>query len=207
MKRLRISVFAGLLLFPLAALAQVRELPSPAGQGSGQPNLAVSPDGRVYLSWIERLGEGRFSLRFATREGDGWSTPKVIAEGSNWFVNWADFPSMVALPDGSLAAHWLVKSGPETFDYDVNISRSFDGGKSWGKPFVPHRDGVKAEHGFVSMFAAKDGSLAAVWLDGREMKADPNDAHGHGHGNMTLRWTMKRRWIRECASAARLRPR
>jgi hypothetical protein len=193
MKRLRISVFAGLLLFPLAALAQVRELPSPAGQGSGQPNLAVSPDGRVYLSWIERLGEGRFSLRFATREGDGWSTPKVIAEGSNWFVNWADFPSMVALPDGSLAAHWLVKSGPETFDYDVNISRSFDGGKSWGKPFFPHRDGVKAEHGFVSMFAAKDGSLAAVWLDGREMKADPNDAHGHGHGNMTLRYVKIKR--------------
>jgi hypothetical protein len=193
MKRLRISVFAGLLLFPLVTLAQMRELPSPAGQGSGQPNLAVSSDGRVYLSWIERLGEGRFSLRFATREGDGWSTPKVIAEGSNWFVNWADFPSMVALPDGSLAAHWLVKSGPETFDYDVNISRSFDGGKTWGKPFVPHRDGVKAEHGFVSMFAAKDGSLAAVWLDGREMKADPNDAHGHGHGNMTLRYVKIKR--------------
>ena len=46
---------------------------------------------------------------------------------------------------------------------------------------------MKAEHGFVSLFAAKDGNLAAVWLDGREMKADPTDAHGHGHGNMTLR--------------------
>jgi hypothetical protein len=100
---------------------------------------------------------------------------------------------MDALPDGSLAAHWLVKSAPETFDYDVNISRSFDGGKTWGKPFVPHRDGVKTEHGFVSMFAAKDGSLAAVWLDGREMKADPNDAHGHGHGNMTLRYVKIKR--------------
>jgi hypothetical protein len=188
MKGLRIVVFVGLLFFPLVARAQVRELPSPAGPGSGQPNLAVSPDGRVYLSWIERLGEGQFSLRFAIKEGGGWSTPKVIAEGSNWFVNWADFPSMVALPDGSLAAHWLVKSGPRTFEYDVTISRSFDGGKTWGKPFVPHRDGVKAEHGFVSLFAAKDGSLAAVWLDGREMKADPNDAHGHAHGNMTLRY-------------------
>jgi hypothetical protein len=173
--------------------AQSRELPSPARTGSGQPNLAVSPDGRVYLSWIERLSEGRFSLRFATLEKDGWSTPSVIAEGSNWFVNWADFPSMVALPDGSLAAHWLVKSAPETFDYDVNISRSFDGGKTWDKPFVPHRDGVKAEHGFVSMFAAKDGSLAAVWLDGREMKADPNDTHGHGRGNMTLRYVKVKR--------------
>jgi hypothetical protein len=193
MKRLRISVFAGLLLFPLVAFAQMRELTSPAGPGSGQPNLTVSPDGRVYLSWIERLGEGRFSLRFATLEKDGWSAPRVIAEGSNWFVNWADFPSMAALPGGSLAAHWLVKSAQGTYEYDVTISRSFDGGKTWGKPFVPHRDGIKAEHGFVSMFAAKDGSLAAVWLDGREMKADPNDAHGHGHGNMTLRYVKVKR--------------
>jgi hypothetical protein len=163
----------------------VRELPAPAGRGSGQPNLAVSPDGRVHLSWIERLGEGRFSLRFSTMEKGGWSTPQTIAEGANWFVNWADFPSMIALPDGSLAAHWLVKSGPGTYSYDVNISRSFDGGKTWGKPFVPHRDGTLTEHGFVSMFAAKDGSLAAVWLDGREMKGHQA---GHGHGNMTLRY-------------------
>jgi hypothetical protein len=192
LKRLLISVVVSLCVFSATTSAQVRELPSPAGTGSGQPNLAVSPDGRVYLSWIERLGEGRFSLRFATLEKDGWSTPRVIAEGSNWFVNWADFPSMVALPDGSLAAHWLVKSGQGTFDYDVNISRSFDGGKTWDKPFVPHRDGVKAEHGFVSLFAAKDGSLAAVWLDGREMKT-AEGGHDHGQGNMTLRYVKIKR--------------
>lgn len=187
MKRLLMIASVGLCLFSTFGFAQVRELPSPAGAGSGQPNLAVSPDGRVHLSWIERLSEGRVALRFSTLEKGAWSAPRVIAEGANWFVNWADFPSMIALPDGSLAAHWLVKSGTGTFDYDVTISRSFDGGKTWGKPFVPHRDGVKAEHGFVSLFAAKDGNLAAVWLDGREMKADANDAHGHGHGNMTLR--------------------
>jgi hypothetical protein len=184
------------ILSTVSVSAQVVELASPARQGSGQPNLAVSSDGRVYLSWIERLGEGRFSLLFALKEGDGWSAPRVIAEGSNWFVNWADFPSMISLPDGSLAAHWLVKSGPGTFDYDVTISRSFDGGKTWGKPFVPHRDGVKAEHGFVSLFAAKDGHLAAVWLDGREMKPGPvdgNQDHGHGHGEMTLRYVKIKR--------------
>ena len=196
MNRIWLVIIAGWLLFPALIVAQVRELPSPAGQGSGQPNLVVAPDGRVYLSWIERLAEGRFSLRFAIKEGEAWSAPRVIAEGSNWFVNWADFPSMIALPDGSLAAHWLVKSAPGTFDYDVTISRSFDGGKTWGKPFVPHRDGVKAEHGFVSMFAAKDGALAAVWLDGREMKPSAGEGgndHGHGRGNMTLRYVKIKR--------------
>ncbi len=193
MNKPRISLLVLLWLLPALALAQVSELASPAGAGSGQPNLTVSHDGKVYLSWIERLGEGKFSLRFATKEGDGWSAPLVIAEGSNWFVNWADFPSMIVLPDGSLAAHWLVKSGPGTFDYDVTISRSFDGGKTWGKPFVPHQDGVKTEHGFVSLFAAKDGELAAVWLDGREMTAGGKDDHGHGQGNMTLRYVKIKR--------------
>ncbi len=186
MKKFLMSMLVSVLLFSTLALAQVRELASPAGTGSGQPNLTVAPDGRVYLSWIERLGEGRFSLRFSSLEKEKWTAPQVIAEGSNWFVNWADFPSMVVLPDGSLAAHWLAKSGAGTFEYDVTISRSFDGGKTWGKPFVPHRDGVKAEHGFVSLFAAKDGNLAAVWLDGREMKAGAG-SHDHGHGDMTLR--------------------
>lgn len=192
MNRLRLSLLVGLWVLPLWALAQVRVLPLPAGPGSGQPNLAVGPDNRVYLSWIERLGEGRFSLRFVVQERDGWSAPRLIAEGANWFVNWADFPSIIALGDGSLAAHWLVKSGPGTFDYDVTIARSFDGGKTWGKPFVPHRDDVKAEHGFVSLLAAKDGQLAAVWLDGREMKAGAG-SNDHGHGNMTLRYVKVKR--------------
>jgi len=178
-----------LCLFSALAVAQVRELPSPAAAGSGQPNLAVATDGRVYLSWLERTGEGRHALRFAIKEGSGWSAPQTIAEGAGWVANWADFPSFIALPDGSLAAHWLVKNGS---GYDVNIARSFDSGKTWGKPFVPHRDGTPTEHGFVSMFAAPDGSLAAVWLDGREMKPSA-DGHGHGNGNMTLRYvTIKR---------------
>ncbi|MFN0108705.1 MAG: sialidase family protein [Blastocatellia bacterium] len=193
MNKLRINWLVLIWLMPMLALAQVKEIHSPAGAGSGQPNLTVSGDGKVYMSWIERLGEGKFSLRFSVKEGDGWVAPRVIAEGSNWFVNWADFPSMIVLPDGTLAAHWLVKSGPGTFDYDVTISRSFDGGKTWGKPFVPHRDGVVTEHGFVSLFAAKDGQLAAVWLDGREMTPGGKDDHGHGHGNMTLRYVKIKR--------------
>lgn len=177
------------MLFISPALAEVRELPSPAAIGSGQPNLAVSPDGRVYLSWLERQGEGRYVLRFAVKENDGWSAPRSIAEGANWFVNWADFPSMIALPDGSLAAHWLVKSGPGTYAYDVHISRSNDGGESWSRPFLPHRDGTATEHGFASLFTTQDGSLAAVWLDGRETRPDAVESgHEHDAGNMTLRF-------------------
>lgn len=168
----------------------VRELPSPAGAGSGQPNLSVGPDGRVYLSWLERLEGKRFALRFAAREGAKWSEPRTIAESDKWFVNWADFPSLAVLPDGSLAAHWLARSGPGVYSYDVNIARSFDKGKTWSAPVTPHNDGTQTEHGFVSMFPAGAELLGVVWLDGREMKAGEG---GHGHGQMTLRYATLQR--------------
>ncbi|MGH8250839.1 MAG: sialidase family protein [Steroidobacteraceae bacterium] len=187
MRRLIAGVLAGLCLSCSPSVPELRELPSPAGAGSGQPNLTVARDGRVYLSWIERLGGGHSALRFAVKDGDGWSAPRSVAAGADWFVNWADFPSMLALPDGSLAAHWLVRSGPGSYAYDVKVARSLDDGKTWSVPLVPHRDGTQTEHGFVSLFAAPDGALAAVWLDGRET-APAAGEHEHGSGAMTLRY-------------------
>ncbi|MBL8208170.1 MAG: exo-alpha-sialidase [Blastocatellia bacterium] len=186
------------VLFCLPLAAQVRELPSPASNASGQPNLTVAANGRVYLSWIDRLEGGRVALRFATKEANGWSSPRTIAEGINWFVNWADFPSMLALPDGSLAAHWLAKSGAGTYAYDVNLARSLDGGKTWRNPFLPHRDGTQTEHGFVSLLPASNGAFTAIWLDGREMASQSSDHNAdnskdHGHGTMTLRAATIRR--------------
>jgi len=157
----------------------VREAESPAGADSREPELTTTPDGRVILSWVEKKGEKSHALRFAVRDAAGWSEARTAAEGDNWFVNWADFPSVIALADGSLAAHWLVKSGRGTYAYDVNISRSKDGGKTWGRAVVPHTDGTQTEHGFVSLLPLQDGRLGAVWVDGRATK-DVSEGHGEG---------------------------
>ena len=124
------------------------------------------------------------------RDKAGWSAPRTIAEGGDWFVNWADFPSMLALADGTLAANWLSKSGAGTYAYDVKISLSTDGGKTWSKPVTPHRDKTQTEHGFVSMFASPGRRVGAVWLDGRNFKSKEG-THGHGAptDEMTLRYT------------------
>ncbi|MCA1565559.1 MAG: hypothetical protein LC803_07960 [Acidobacteria bacterium] len=108
----------------------VTETESPTGTDSREPELFSTADGRVLLSWVEKIGEKRHALRFAVRDAAGWSEARTISEGDNWFVNWADFPSVIALADGSLAAHWLVKSGRSTYAYDVNISRSKDDGRT-----------------------------------------------------------------------------
>jgi hypothetical protein len=157
---------------------------SPAGPESSEPNFAVAPDGRIYLTWQEAV-DGGHELRFATLEGDGWSQPRTIARGADWFVNWADFPTLVVLPDGRIAAHYLRRNATgERYHYDVEIVQSADGGESWSEAVRPHRDGVPAEHGFVSLFPDDGGRLGVVWLDGRQY-----DAGFGGSEEMMLRYT------------------
>ena len=161
----------------------VEPVASPAAAESAQPQLTVSSRG-VLLSWIERKGT-QATLRFAERTGTGWTEPRTVASGNDWFVNWADVPSVFRLGDGTLAAHWLQKSGPDTYAYDVRLSRSTDDGRTWAPAILPHTDGTRTEHGFASLFQAPGGGLALVWLDGRAMTGGHE---GHGGGDMSLRY-------------------
>lgn len=174
---------------PQAALT-IEADSSPAGVDSREPDLSATADGRVILSWVEKVADKRYALRFATRDASSWSKAGTVAEGENWFVNWADFPSVVALKDGSLAAHWLVKSGSGTYAYDVNIARSKDGGMTWSKPIVPHTDNTQTEHGFVSLIPLLDGRVGAIWLDGRKLKnvKSHGDEQAPSPESMTLRY-------------------
>lgn len=166
----------------------IRATESPATGDSREPELTTTLDGRVILSWVERLGDKKHALRAALLDQNGWSEARTVAEGDNWFINWADFPSVVALKDGTLAAHWLVKSGPGTYAYNVNISTSKDG-KTWRQSIVPHRDKTQTEHGFVSLIPLADGRLGAIWLDGRNMQnMKETDEHAPAPESMTLRY-------------------
>jgi len=185
-------LFASAVLVAFLAMLTVSAIPvapgvvdvkSPAGSGSAEPNLTTGPDGRVFMTWIEPGQQGKGSiLYFSTLQSQTWSAPKVIARGSNWFVNAADFPSMTVMPGGVLASHWLVTTDADSEAYDVNLSFSKDGGATWTKPVVPHRDHKKRQHGFVSLAPTADGKLGAIWLDGRNMVDED-------HGNMALMYT------------------
>ncbi len=158
---------------------------SPARPGSREPNLAAIPDGRVVMSWLEPAGTGALALRCATYDGRHWSQPFTIAAGDSFFANWADFPSIRPLGGNRLAAHWLWKSGAGPYAYNVRVSQSEDGGRTWSPPITPHRDGTATEHGFVSL-VADTGNALAVWLDGRKTEGHDENAPGPAP-DMTLR--------------------
>ena len=169
----------------------VQEIDSPAARNSGEPNLYATADGRVFFSWIEKLGDNHHTLKFAILKQGKWSAQRTVAEGKDWFVNWADFPSLIELKDGSLLAHYLVKSDAKTSAYNVNLSRSNDGGKTWSRPLVPHKDGTLTEHGFVSLLPLPNGRAGIVWLDGRNFTAK-EEGQGHsGHGALTDEMTLR----------------
>ncbi|MCI0574079.1 MAG: glycoside hydrolase [Myxococcaceae bacterium] len=169
------------------AKAKLRELPVAAAPGSGEPNLTVAPDGRILLSWVEPRGDNAHALRFSSRApGEAWAEPRTIAEGRDWFVNWADIPAMAALPDGTLYAHWLQRSGPGKYAYDVRVTRSTDGGATWSPPVVPHRDGTSSEHGFVSFLPQDARRMGLVWLDGRRNVGEGHEGHEGHHGETGL---------------------
>jgi hypothetical protein len=163
---------------------QVMALGVPAEPASIGPNIAKGPQGTLVLSWIEPTGDGH-ALRYSVLDDGAWASPRTVATGQNWFVNWADFPSVVPLSESLWAAHWLVSWPEGGYAYDVNIALSGDDGATWSEPVRPHFDGTPTEHGFVTLYP-DSGGLGLVWLDGRKMinEYDENDITSSG---MTLR--------------------
>lgn len=86
------------------------------------------------MSWVEPV-EGGNALRFAVLQGGRWQRSGEVARGAGWFLNWADFPSVVAIDDKFRVAHWLVNHpGGRSYDYDVAVSVSTDAGRTWRAP-------------------------------------------------------------------------
>jgi hypothetical protein len=159
-------------------------LPVAAAAGSMGPNLISGADGTIVLSWLEPEGEGH-ALRHSRLQGGSWSVPRTVAKGDNWFVNWADFPSVVPISDSLWAAHWLVSQESGGYAYDVRTALSADSGDTWSESVIPHTDGTDTEHGFVSLFA-DSGGVGMIWLDGRKMVNEYDETNKIASG-MTLR--------------------
>lgn len=177
-----------------AAPIRIEPWSLPVGRGAAQPDLVATPDGRLLLSWIESRGDDDaavHTLQFASLDASAaaatWSAPRTIAQGRDWFVNWADTPHIAVTDDGALWAHWLQKSAAATYAYDIALTRSSDGGVRWSAPVLVNDDGTASEHGFVSLWPAGRDRIGVAWLDGRAMA--PGDAADHdahrGHAAQT----------------------
>jgi hypothetical protein len=159
-----------------APVFAVTPLTLPAPATASQPQLTSSTRGSI-LSWVEQNGSMAV-LRFAQRIGTGWSEPRTIASGSDWFLSDADVPTVQQLADGTLAAAWYRSTNVQQEAYDTWLAYSKDEGKTWSRPFKPYSDRTMTQHGFVSLFDQPGGGLGLVWLDAREWELNQDAPDG-----------------------------
>lgn len=209
MKRIIFTVFICSLIGCTAPeVPAIQAIESPAAPGSSLPRLFTDSRGDIYLSWVEKSADKTSRLLYTRLEDSNWGQARPIASGNDWFVNWADFPSLVVNND-QMAAHWLQKSDLGTYDYDVRLSFSSNKGESWGASIIPHKDRVAAEHGFVSMLPMEEGKTFITWLDGRNTKNESGETAMtlragifDQEGNTLQEWELDNRVCDCCQTAA-----
>lgn len=169
----------------------VRHLDEPRLSPGMGPNVSPGGDG-VVLSWWAPAGRGAdggdgtpFVLRAAAWSPDtGLGPVRDVVEGDDFFVNWADLPSVVPVGPRRWVAHWLQRNGADTYAYGIRVAESADAGRTWSRAWIPHDDTSPTEHGFASILADGHGGWEMVWLDGRKYAAGE---HGPATDEMTVR--------------------
>jgi hypothetical protein len=174
-------IFLILLLFLFIACEQDRQQPvylytmnNPADTGSQFPNLYKDAEGNIYMSWVMTIDEEIAAMQFAVFSDGRWGPARSVRVATDFFINWADFPSVVGLNGKPVAAHWLKKIEGGPYAYNVEIGFPDKESQRWTNIITPHLDGTPTEHGFVSLEPLSEDRVLAIWLDGRN-----TDGRGH----------------------------
>ena len=161
----------------------IEKMPFLDENNNAQPSL-VSSVGSLSLSWISSDDNEKSSLNFSQFKDGKWFKPHTITRGSDWFINWADFPTH-AINGNLILSSYLKKSTSGEYNYDIILNLQKLNGEKIKENFILHTDGTKSEHGFVSIVSNNSKGFYISWLDGRNTieKGIENQ-----HNPMTIRF-------------------
>ena len=149
---------------------------------NAQPYMS-SDNSSTSISWISS-NKDKATLNFSHYIDNQWTDPMVLSSGNNWFVNWADFPAH-AINGNLILSSYLKKSDSGTYNYDIYLNLIDLQGNIVKENFLLHNDGLKAEHGFVSIVSNENSGFYVSWLDGRNTVEKHFDG---SHKPMTIRF-------------------
>jgi hypothetical protein len=141
------------------------------------PSVQIDDEGLISAAWVEEDKDTR-TILFARSERPGGplklpvavnqpsetpyyrqEAPALIVRGQDVFVTWSKtHPKMT--PD-------------KPFSGELRLSRSRDGGRTFGPSTLVNDDDQVIQHTFDAMQVAPDGVLHFAWIDGREGKKEP----------------------------------
>lgn len=176
----QLLVFTLLFIF-LIACERDRQQPvyqytldNPGEIGSRFPYLYTDNQNTLHMSWITNIEEDIYALQYSTYSDDRWTVPQTVRVATNFFVNWADFPSVIGVDGETTAVQWLRKAEGGPYAYYVQIGFQDEETGRWENIITPHLDDTPTEHGFVTMRPIDKERVLAIWLDGRN-----TDGRGH----------------------------
>ncbi|MEO5582582.1 MAG: hypothetical protein ABIR66_07805, partial [Saprospiraceae bacterium] len=146
----------------------IQSIPIPYKGYAETPNFYLSPQGNLFLSWIQYQKDSTTSLLFSRLDHEVWSKPIQVASGKDWIVNWADFPSVATFPSSELsilAQYLIVKDTADPDHYDIRLALARDGGDRF-RPIDSLHEHAPGEHGFVSLVPYSFDKILVIWLDG-----------------------------------------
>ena len=127
---------------------------------------AASPDGRLWLAWVD---DGHVYVNYSLDEGR--SPPvRVNANPTKIDMNGENRPKAIPAPNGDVYVTYTAK-GKRKFTGVVWFSRSLDGGKSFSEPVPITDEAVSSSQRFETMSIDPQGRIYIAWLDKRDLFA------------------------------------
>jgi hypothetical protein len=142
-----------------------------AGAGTARPVLAVSavfaPDGRL---WVAGLDERRrLFVQSSGDEGRSWGPRMLPPLGAEQAAaDGEQRPKLAFAADGRTVVLAWTRPLAKPYTGEIRMSRSEDGGRSFGAPFTVHRDRQQITHRFESIAFDARGRLHVLWVDKRD---------------------------------------
>ena len=115
-KRILFHLLVFSIIWSCSCQKQGLPLP-PISINSQYPNLTETDRGLAII-WYEPIGESH-ALKWSEFNGRSWSKPITITIGKEYFINWADFPSIFYNGRNHFVVHWLEKNGIGPYDLSL----------------------------------------------------------------------------------------
>ena len=156
----------------------VSNLSQPVRVSSGdvvaaEPAIAASPDGEVYVVWVDHSPGSEADVMIARFSADGRAhgSPVRVNPQPGAATAWrGDPPTVAVAPDQTIYVGWTARVESEVGKAtDLYLSSSKDHGQTFAPPVRVNDDTKPAAHGMHSLAIGSDGHVYAAWLDERNI--------------------------------------
>ncbi len=137
------------------------------------PAVAVGRDGQLLVAWMAR--EGHHASVYVARPGLADARPARVNPEGLFAESLHQSPGIAVGPAGEVYVSWSsAKAKPPgvLFASDLQLSRSLDGGGSFGGPLRINED-RSISHSFEGLAVMPDGTVLVAWIDAREGETRP----------------------------------